>query len=236
MRERSFFEILKVIITQIYFTGYQALTLVAMMALITGTLVIMQSSQQLSKVGGGAMLGDLLVVLIFRELGPLITALIVIARSGTAVASELGNMKVNYEIQALESMGINPLSYIVFPRLVGGVISLLCLTFLFCLIALFGGYLVSNFINPISFKFYTDGIAYAMNNTDVILFLVKNIFSGIIIFGVCSYQGMQVKQSFTEVPQVTTKAVVNSIVFTVGFNTLISLSVYIQNLKKLGIL
>lgn len=236
MREHSFFEILKVIMTQIYFTGYQALFLVGMLALITGSLTIMQSSSQLSKVGGGNMLGNLLVVLIIRELGPLVTALIVIARSGTAVASELGNMKVNSEIQALQSMGINPLSYIVFPRLVGGVLSLLCLAFFFCFIALFGGYIVSNFISPISFKFYSDSIAYAMSNTDVVLFLIKNIFSGIIIFGICCYQGLQVKQSFTEVPQVTTKAVVNSIVYTVIFNTLISLSVYIQNLKQLGII
>jgi phospholipid/cholesterol/gamma-HCH transport system permease protein len=235
-KEESFTEIFKVVASQIYFTGFQALPIMSMLALIAGTLVIIQMSSQLSKVGGGDLLGNLLVVLIIRELGPLITALVVVARSGTAVASELGNMRVNHEIEALESMGIDPLSYIVFPRLAGGIISVVCLAFYFCVVALFGGYLFAQFIHPISFTFYVDSIANAISRADVLLFLIKNIFSGGMIFTICCYQGLLVKQSFTEVPQVTTKAVVNSIMYTVGFNSLVSLSVYLKNLKELGIL
>ena len=233
---QGFTEILKGVAAQIYFTGFQALPIVSMLALIAGTLIIVQVSSQLSRVGGGNLLGNLLVVLIIRELGPLITALVVIARSGTAVASELGNMKVNREIEALESMGINPLSFIVFPRLVGGVISVVCLAFYFCVVALFGGYLVSQLVHPISFDFFVESIAFSISRADVFLFLLKNIFSGTIIFVICCYQGFLVKQSFTEVPQVTTKAVVNSIVYTVAFNSFVSISVYIQNLRELGIL
>ncbi len=235
-KKHSFVEILKVIGAQIYFTGFQALPIITTLALITGTLIIIQTSAQLSKVGGGDMLGNLLVVLIIRELGPLMTALVVVARSGTAVASELGNMKVNSEIEALESMGIDPLSYIVFPRLVGGIISVVCLALYFCFIALFGGYLICQFIHPIAFSFYFDSIAYAISRSDVFLFLIKNIFSGGMIFTICCYQGLLVKQSFTEVPQVTTKAVVNSILYTVSFNSTVSLLVYLKNLKELGIL
>jgi phospholipid/cholesterol/gamma-HCH transport system permease protein len=235
-KHQSFIEILKVISSQIYFTGYQALPIVSMLALITGTLIIIQTSAQLSKVGGGEMLGNLLVVLIIRELGPLITALVVIARSGTAVASELGNMKVNSEIEALESMGINPLSYIVFPRLVGGIVSVVCLAFYFCILALFGGYFMAQVVHPIAFSFYVDSISYAVSRADVLLFLAKNFFSGAAIFVICCHQGLQVKQSFTEVPQVTTKAVVNSILTTVSFSAVVSFLVYLQNLKNLGIL
>ncbi|MDZ4678363.1 MAG: ABC transporter permease [Oligoflexia bacterium] len=235
-KHNSFREIFKVISTQIYFTGFQALPLISMLALIAGTLIIIQSSSQLSKVGGGDMLGNLVVVLIIRELGPLMTALVVIARSGTAIASELGNMKVNGEIDALESMGINPLSYIVFPRLLGGIISVVCLALYFCIVALFGGYFIGQFVQPISFSFYIDSIAYAISSADVWLFLLKNLFSGGMIFIICCYQGLLVKQSFTEVPQVTTKAVVNSIMYTVGFNSLVSLSVYLQNLRQLGLI
>jgi phospholipid/cholesterol/gamma-HCH transport system permease protein len=235
-KQQSFIEILKVISSQIYFTGFQALPIISMLALITGTLIIIQTSAQLSKVGGGEMLGNLLVVLIIRELGPLITALVVIARSGTAVASEIGNMKVNSEIEALESMGINPLSYIVFPRLVGGIISVVCLAFYFCIFALFGGYFMSQIVHPIAFSFYMDSIAFAVSRADVFLFLAKNIFSGAAIFIICCHQGLTVKQSFTEVPQVTTRAVVNSILVTVTFSTLVSLMVYLRNLQQLGIL
>jgi phospholipid/cholesterol/gamma-HCH transport system permease protein len=235
-QRQSFSEILRVIAAQIYFTGFQALPLVGTLALITGTLIIIQISSQLSKLGGGAMLGNLLVVLIVRELGPLITALIVIARSGTAVASDLGSMKVNHEIEALESMGINPLSYIVFPRVVGGVISVVCLAFYFCLIALLGGYLISQFLHPIAFSFYVESIALAVSREDIFLFLLKNIMGGLIIFVICCFQGLLVKQSVTEVPQVTTRAVVNSILYTVTFNSAVSFWVYLSRLKDLGMI
>ncbi|MCC6276421.1 MAG: ABC transporter permease [Oligoflexia bacterium] len=235
-KNQSFRELVKVISSQIYFTGFQALPLIGMLALIAGTLVIIQASSQLSKVGGGEMLGNLLVVLIIRELGPLITALVVVARSGTAVASELGNMKVNSEIEALESMGIDPLSYIVFPRLLGGIISVVCLALYFCVVALFGGFLVAQFLQPIAFSYYMESLAFAISLEDVMLFLVKNVFSGIVIFVICCYQGFQVKQSFTEVPQVTTKAVVNSIMYTVSFNSFVTLLVYVKHLKRLGII
>src|SRR6202020_946151 len=92
-------------------------------SLASGSIVILQSSSNLSLLGGGDLLGDLMVAIIVREIAPLLTALIVIARSGTAVASEIGNMRVNREIEALESMGIHPLGFIVFPRLLGGMVS-----------------------------------------------------------------------------------------------------------------
>jgi len=235
-RKKSFFEILKVIFSQVYYTGVQALPLIAMMALMSGTIIIIQSNSQLSKVGGGNLLGELLVVVVFRELSPLICALVVIARSGTAVASELGNMRVNREIEALESLGINPLSYIVFPRLIGGVVSVLCLSFYFSVIALLGGYLVSQFFHSIPFAFYLQNVTSAVTFDDVWVFLLKNTFSGSIIFTICCYQGMQVKYSSHEVPQVTTKAVVNSIIYVVSFNSIVTLSIYIKNLKQLGLI
>jgi phospholipid/cholesterol/gamma-HCH transport system permease protein len=181
-------------------------------------------------------MGNMLVVLILRELGPLITVLVVIARSGTAVASELGNMKVNSEITLLESVGINPLSYIVFPRILGGVLSVVCLGFSFCMVAFFGGYFVVNLIHPLSFEFFTDALALAITKTDILMFLIKNIFSGLLIFSIACYHGMSVRKSFTEVPQMTTRAVMASIVYTVVFNGIISLSLYIQNLRQLGLL
>lgn len=235
-QHRSFSEILKVIFAQVYYSGVQALPLVGMLALMAGALIIIQATTQLSRVGGGNFLGDLLVALIMRELGPLITALVIVARSGTAVAAELGSMKVNNEIESLESMGIDPLSYVVFPRVLGGVIALVCLSLYFCGIAFFGGYLVTQLVRPIPFGFFVDSICVAISASDFYLFLLKNIFGGVAIYSICCYQGLQVKQSATEVPQVTTKAVVNSILYTVAFNGVISLGVYLKNLRDLGIL
>lgn len=228
--------IFSVVSAQIYFTGWQAMPLITVLALASGGIVILQSSAQLSLLGSAEMVGNLMVVIIVRELGPLVTALIVIARSGTAVASEVGNMRVNREIEALEAMGINPLSYIVFPRITGGVISVLCLAFYFCAIALLGGFLVTRFISDMPFAFYADSLARAFTGADVWLFLAKNGFSGVIIFVIACYQGMLVQQSAHEVPQVTTKAVVNSVIYVTTFNLCVTTLFYLNQLMALGIL
>ena len=225
-----------VVSAQIYFTGWQAMPLITVLALATGGIVILQSSAQLSLLGGSSMLGNILVVIIVREVGPLVTALIVIARSGTAVASEIGNMRVNREIEALECMGINPLSFIVFPRIVGGVVSVLCLAFYYNAIALLGGFLVQRALNDMTFGFFAETLANALTAEDVGLFLLKNGFSGMIIFVVSCYQGMLVKQSPHEVPQVTTNAVVNSVIYVTVFNLAVTALFYLNQLLKLGVI
>jgi phospholipid/cholesterol/gamma-HCH transport system permease protein len=228
--------IFSVIATQIYFTGWQAMPLISVLSLAAGAVVILQSQTQLSLLGGQEMIGNLLVVIIVRELGPLITALIVIARSGTAVASEVGNMRANREIEALEVLGINPLSFIVFPRIIGGVISVLCLAFYFNMVALVGGFFITKLIQDMPLTFYFNSLAQAIAFEDIFLFLLKNTFSGIIIFVVSCYQGLSVKRSTTEVPIVTTQAVVNSIIYVVVFNMVVTALFYLKQLMKLGVL
>lgn len=228
--------VFSVVSAQIYFTGWQAMPLITVLALATGGICILQSTAQLQFLGGVSQIGNILVVIIVREVGPLVTALIVIARSGTAVASEIGNMRVNREIEALETMGINPLSYIVFPRVLGGVVSVMCLAFYYNAIALLGGYLVSRLINDMPFSFYSESLSNALTVEDVGLFLVKNSFSGMIIFVVSCYQGLLVKQSSHEVPQVTTKAVVNSIIYVTTFNMIVTMLFYLNQLMQLGLI
>lgn len=224
-----------VVSAQIYFTGWQAMPLISVLAVAIGGVVILQSSAQLTLLGGWEAIGNIMVLVVVRELAPLIVALVVIARSGTAVASEIGNMRVNREIEALESMGIHPLSFIVFPRIAGGVISVVCLTFYFILIALIGGYFVTQFLNEMPFGFYLESLSQAMAKEDVWIFVLKSFFSGMIIFTICCYQGLQVKQASFEVPVVTIKAVVNSIIYVVVFSLLITGLVYLNHLIELGI-
>lgn len=228
--------IFSVVSAQIYFTAWQALPLISLLALAAGGVVIIQSSAQLTLLGSWEMIGNLMVIIVVRELAPLMVALVVIARSGTAVASEIGNMRVNREIEALEVMGINPLSFIVFPRLFGGVVSVICLAFYFNIVALFGGFLVSTFVQDMPFAFYLDSLAQSLGYEDVWVFALKNAFGGAIIFTVCCFQGLSVKQSSHEVPQVTTKAVVNSIIYIVVFNLGVTAAVYLKQLMSLGII
>lgn len=233
---QGFRTVFSVVSQQIYFTGWQALPLISALAVAAGSIVIMQSSFQLNFLGGQGQIGKLLIVIIVREIGPLLTALIVIARSGTAVASELGNMKVNNEIEALRSLGINPLSYIVFPRLMGGLLSVLCLSFYFVVIALMGGFFVTKLIHDMPINFFIVNIANAVEANDVVLFLVKNTFSGVIIFAVSCYQGLKVEHSPNEVPVATTKAVVNSIIYVVGFFVIATAIFYINELTRFGVI
>jgi phospholipid/cholesterol/gamma-HCH transport system permease protein len=226
--------VFSVVSAQIYFTGFQALPLISVLALASGSIVILQSSTNLSLLGGNAMMGDLMVAIIVRELAPLLTALIVIARSGTAVASEIGNMRVNREIEALEAMGIHPLSYVVFPRLMGGIVSVVCLSVYFVLVSCLGGYLVANLLHNLPFSFYADSLARAFASADVGLFFLKNIFSGAIIFMISCYQGFLVQSGPHEVPQVTTKAVVNSVIYVVLFNMTVTILFYLSRLMALG--
>lgn len=228
--------IVGVIAAQVYFTGWQALPLISVLSLATGSILILQAMSNLSLIGGSEMIGNFLVVALSRETGPLLTALVVIARSGTAVASEVGNMRANREIEALESMGINPLSFIVFPRLVGGVISVLCLAFYFNFFALIGGFFLTRFMHDIPFSFYADSLTRAFSKDDVLIFMLKNSFSGLIIFVVCCYQGLSVQKSPHEVPQVTTQAVVNSIIYVTVFNLTVTALFYLSNLRNLGVI
>jgi len=226
---------LSVLSTQIYFTGWQAMPLISILALGTGGILVIQGMTNLTLLGGTEMIGNLIVVVLVREVGPLLTALVVIARSGTAVATEVGNMRANREIEALESMGINPLSYIVFPRILGGIVSVLCLAFYFIIIAIFGGYLITQFFHDIPFSFYSENLLRAFGKEDAAIFLLKNGFSGIIIFVVSCFQGLSVQKSPHEVPQVTTQAVVKSIIYVTVFNLAVTAIVYLNQLQKLGV-
>ena len=183
-----------VISAQIYFTGWQAMPLVTFLALGSGALVAFQSVMQMTYFGGVNYVGNFMVMVVVRELGPLLTALLVIARSGTAVASELGSMKVNREVDALQVMGINPLSFIIFPRLVGGIISVMCLSFYFVLFATFAGFVVCRMVKGLPFDLYFTSLAQAAGIGDFFVFFLKSFFSGLIIFSVSCYQGLQVKK------------------------------------------
>lgn len=225
-----------VISAQIYFTGWQAMPLIVFLAVGSGALVALQSVMQMTFLGGVDYVGKFMVMIVVRELGPLLTALIVIARSGTAVASELGSMQVNKEIDALKAMGINPLSFVIFPRLVGGVISVICLAFYFVLFATLSGAFLCRTMKGMPFDVYFTSLSQAAGMSDVFIFFIKNLVGGLLIFSVSCDQGMRVERSPHEIPQVTTNAVVKSTVYVLMFNMLMTLYFYMDYILSFGIL
>jgi len=196
---------LNVLFKQILFTGVDALPLIAIVALAIGGISIIQSLTFLPRFGGESFIGNILLTVIVRELGPLLTGFIVI---GT---TEIGNMVVSHEIEALESMGIDPIRYIVLPRIFGMTASLVSLNIYFNIFAIIGGYLVSKLVLVTSFIPFLQRLLESVVLSDLTVSLLKGFIFGILISLTCTYRGFSVKTSSTEVPQMTTKGVVNAI-------------------------
>lgn len=212
---------------QIFFTGYNALAIISIISLSLGVVIIIQSITVLTQFGAEDMIGKILNIVILRELGPILTAIIIIGRSGTAIATEIGNMMVSHEIEAIESMGIDPLKYIVFPRIIGGMVSMTCLTIYFSLMGIIGGVLVASLILNISFNKFFQIIFSNMEITDLLISFLKSVVFGAIIATVAVYHGFKIRLSSTEVPRAVTKSVVNSLIFTFVFNGMVTLLFYL---------
>jgi len=156
--------------------------------------------------------GSFLVGIIVRELGPLVTAVVVLGRSGTAIATELGSMRLNGEIDALRAHRIDPLAFVVLPRVLGAVLSMLLLTVVFDLMGVLGGFAVSIFLKDLSFALLVGRFLAALTNTDLALTAGKAVlFGGSIAFSAC-YFGLRVERSPTELPRAVTRSVVASLV------------------------
>ena len=200
-----------VLMRQIYFTGFEAWKIIVIIALILGTVII---SQVVGLVGGGngSLPGKVLVWVVFRELAPLITALIVIARSGTAIATELGSMKINGEMESLDLMGIDSERYLILPRITGVAASVMILTAYFVLTAFVGSFLISSIgFWQIPYDQFLQGIAASLGIREVFILTLKTIFFGLVIPSICCHYGLSVGTSATEIPQAATKAVITSI-------------------------
>ncbi len=201
----------KVLFKQVYFTGFQAIPIISRIALFLGLIIVTQLLNILPGLGGEGLVGGVLVWVVIREVGPLFAAVIVIARSGTAMASELGTMKIANQLSTLEIMGIDPKHYLVMPRVIGTAISLFVLTFLFNVITILGGYLLAGFGRSMTFSVYISSVLAAMGLMEVGVSLLKSLVFGLIIGTVCCYNGLMVGKSITQIPQQTTKSVISSI-------------------------
>lgn len=200
-----------VFLRQIYLTSFEALPLISWLALILGFIVVTQSLSLLPRFGAEGLLGEVLVWVVVREAGPLFASVIVIARSGTAIASELGSMKISREITAIEVMGIDPMRYLIAPRVLGTAVSVFVLTFYFEAVSLFGAYLLAGFGKSMTFGVYAESVLEAMGWRELIGSVVKSAVFGLIIGAVCSGHGLKVGRSITQIPQQTTMAVMASL-------------------------
>ncbi|EKD26830.1 MAG: ABC-type transport system involved in resitance to organic solvents, permease protein [uncultured bacterium] len=214
---------------QILFTGVEALKFLMIVALMTGISVIVQAEWILKQAGQSNLLGPILVSIIIRELAPLVTNVIVLARSGTAIATEIGNMRVTGEIDLLDSQGIDSIIYLIMPRIVSFCISVLCLSIFFIFISLASGYIFSKLIMPDTkdLSVFINNILGAIQPKDIYNLITKNLFGAFFVASICSIQGLRISGTITEVPQAVTKAVEFSIAALVIISAIVSILTYI---------
>jgi phospholipid/cholesterol/gamma-HCH transport system permease protein len=213
----------KVVVMQILFTGVNALAIILLISLSLGAVIIFEGAQLFS-VGQNSLLYTILVTIITRELGPLLTAFIVMARSGVAIATELSNMVISQEIEAYMAVGINPISYLVVPRFLGVTVSVVALTVLFSAAGLAGAWFIVQLVQPLPAGEYFTNLLTHLTLTDLMASVVKGLVFGMIIAVVSSYHGFQANQSSTEVPVLVIKAVGRGFGLLIVANIIITLA------------
>ncbi len=191
--------------------GVESVPIVAVIAFSVGLIIAMQAAYQLKRFGAMIYVADLVSVTMCRELGPLITAIIISGRSGSAIAAEIGTMKVSEEIDALKTMALNPVGFLVAPRMVAMMIVVPCLTVLADFVGIGGGFVLAMTNLKLSFVAYFNQTAEALYAKDFITGLIKSFFFAIIIAQVGAYQGFNVQGGAEGVGKSTTTAVVVSI-------------------------
>ena len=192
--------------------GVNSIGIVFLMSLFMGMVLALQTAYQLKKFGALVYVASLLAIAFVREIGPLLTAIVVAGRSGSAMAAELGTMKVSEEIQALETMGVNPVRFLVIPRLVAIMVMLPCVTVLADVVGMFGGGIVGTAFLGIPGSLYFQKSVDFLVMKDVVTGLLKSgVFAALIALIGC-YQGLRVEGGAEGVGRATTKAVVTAII------------------------
>lgn len=209
-----------VLYRQIYFTGVQALGRAGLIGALIGIVILTQVA---GLVGKNAALGvRVLVWVVIRELGPLFSAILVISRSSSAVAAELAAMSVNREIEVLRGLGVSPLRYLVVPRVVGIAVSLAALAAWFEAVTIAGGLALSSVIVKLPFLTQLQNITGALSVRDLGASVIKSLLFGLLVAAAACYHGLRVGTSITEIPQVTTRAIMQGLTLVVVANVLLT--------------
>ena len=222
LRFRSIYSI---VINQTRFTGVDALPIIISIALLLGATTIIQATKNFPKFGIEGFIGNLLVIIIAREMGPLATAIIVVSRSGSAIAAEIATQKQNREILSLELMGIDTKLYIVFPRILASILAIFSLIVIFDITAFFGGYLISLSTVFIPAGVFVQTLLDAFSFNDLVITVLKSLIYGILIPLICCYYGFMPQSDF-QIPIFVSRAVVRTLVILFVINAFISALFY----------
>ncbi len=177
------------VIQQIYYIGARSITIIMLVSLFTGMVLGLQSYHALVQFGAEGSLGTLVSLSLIRELGPVLTAIMITARAGSAITAEIGVQRISEQIDALETMRIDPFRYLVTPRITASIISFPLLTTVFDLIGIIGGYISGVALMGLNAGVYSHSIQAYVDMEDLTNGFVKAIVFAVIVATVCCYQG-----------------------------------------------
>jgi phospholipid/cholesterol/gamma-HCH transport system permease protein len=203
---------IRLIIFHIKTIGVDSLAVVVLSGVFTGMVLGLQGYYSLKKFNAESWLGSAVALGLLRELGPVLSAFMVAGRTGSAMAAELGMMRVTEQIDALYSMAINPIKYLVSPRIVAGLFAMPLLTAVFDVVGIYGAYLIGVSLLGVSSGSFISGMETSVVFRDVYSGFLKSVSFGLIITWVCCYKGFHAPQMATGVGKATTESVVLSFV------------------------
>jgi phospholipid/cholesterol/gamma-HCH transport system permease protein len=205
-------------IRQIRIIGADSLFLIILIGAFTGMVLGLQGYTTLQRFGSEGALGTVVALVLVRELGPVLASIMITARAGSAMAAELGAMQSTEQIDALTVMAINPVQYLVSPRMLAGVFSFPILTTIFDVVGIFGGYMVGVGLMGAPSGPYFSGIGDNMTGHDIMISIYKALVFGVVVMWVCCYKGYHAERMATGVSRATTEAVVLSSVLILAFD------------------
>lgn len=211
------------VIHQIETTGYQAMGIVALLSFLIGVVLAYQIGTQLQSYGAGIYVVDLLGLSLLREFSPLLTAIIVAGRTGAAFAAQLGTMKLNQEVDALQTLGIEATEVLVLPKVLGLIIALPLLTVLAMITGVFGGMIMSKIMLGITFADFLDRFSSSISAQTMFLGELKTPVFAFLIAIIGCFQGLQVRQSAESVGTRTTMSVVQCIFMIITTDAIFSI-------------
>lgn len=242
-QSRSFKTDSRNIILQTFFTGVEIFPILFVVATLFGTVVIIEVITMMGKMGFSDVVGGVMVVVIIRELGPILTAFLIAGRSGSSLTTYIGGMVIDSEVDALATMGVDPIRYLVMPGLIGGAIATFIMNIVFSTSAICAGFLMTKaaiavtgnaFNLQLTWDYLSTEILNAMTFTDFIFIVVKPVVFGCIITTNACYQAMNIPRDIRQVPKATGKSVIQSFFYIVCADVFLSLFYFIDYFNEIS--
>ena len=242
---RSFKTDSRNIILQTFFTGVEVFPILFIVATLFGTVVIIEVITMMGKMGFSDVVGSLIVVVIIRELGPILTAFLIAGRSGSSLTTYIGSMVINSEVDALATMGVDPVRYLVMPGLIGGCIAMVIMNIFFSASAIMVGYLVTkgaillsgNALNiQLTWTYLSTEILNAISLSDFVFVILKPLVFGAIITTNACYQALNIQRDVRQVPKATSRSVVKSFLYVVIADVFLSVYYFVEYMNNLSTL